>query len=99
MPGPSSNGLPIDDGMREPGFLSLAIAASPVSSGLAAHLFRSKILDGYADSVQSAPAFVLGVFALRDGKFTMRAEVTGTHPASTGAKYFFGLDCVILDQP
>ncbi len=55
-------------------------------------------LDGHAASVQPAPALVLGVFTPRDGKFTLRAEVAGTNPASTGAKYFFGLDCVILEK-
>ena len=55
--------------------------------------------DGYADSARPAPAFVLGVFEPRDGKFTLRAEVAGANPASKGAKYFFGLDCVTMDKP
>ncbi|MES2657614.1 MAG: glycoside hydrolase family 172 protein [Verrucomicrobiota bacterium] len=57
------------------------------------------MLDGHADSVQPAPALVLGVFEPRDGKFTLRVEVAGANPASTGAKYFFGLDCVLLEKP
>ena len=57
------------------------------------------VLNGFADSVQPAPAFVLGVFKPRDGKFTLRAEVLGADPAAKGAKYFFGLDCVILEKP
>ena len=57
------------------------------------------ILDGHADSVQPAAVFALGVFTPRDGKFTLRAEVVGTNPASIGAKYFFGLDCVVLEKP
>ena len=54
--------------------------------------------DGYADAVQPGPAFALGVFAPRDGKFVLRAEVAGANPAAKGAKYFFGLDCVILSS-
>jgi hypothetical protein len=56
-------------------------------------------LDCRAAAVQPAPAFVLGVFAPRDGKLTLRAEVAGTNPAAIGAKYFFGLDCVMLEKP
>ena len=55
--------------------------------------------DGYAKSVQPAPAFPLGLFAPQDGKFTLRAEVMGANPAAKGAKYFFGLDYVILEKP
>ena len=55
--------------------------------------------DGYANVVQPAPAFTLGVFAPRDGKFTLRAEVAGANSAARGAKYFFGLDCVVLEKP
>jgi hypothetical protein len=29
----------------------------------------------------------------------LRAEVIGANPASTGPKYFFGLDAVVLDKP
>ena len=57
------------------------------------------ILDGHADSVQPVAVFALGVFTPRDGKCTLRAEVVGTNPASIGAKYFFGLDCVVLEKP
>lgn len=55
--------------------------------------------DGYADTVQPASPFVLGVFKPKDGKLSIRAEVVGTNPASRGAKYYFGLDCVILEKP
>ncbi len=54
--------------------------------------------DGYAQSVQPAPAFVLGTFAPRDGKFRLRVEVAGANLAAQGAKYFFGLDCVIAED-
>jgi hypothetical protein len=55
--------------------------------------------DGCANSVRPAPAFPLGVFAPHDGKFTLCIEVRGANPASRGAKYFFGLDFVTLEQP
>ena len=55
--------------------------------------------DGYAASVPPAPAFALGTFEPRDGKFQLRLEVGGANPASQGAKYFFGLDCVMLEKP
>jgi hypothetical protein len=59
----------------------------------------TKTFDGCAPSVQPAPAFVLGTVAPRDGKFTLRIEVAGANPASKGAKYFWGLDCVVLEKP
>ena len=55
--------------------------------------------DGYAASVQPAPAFPLGLFPPRDGKFRLRVEVAGANRAAKGAKYFFGLDCVIAEKP
>ncbi len=57
------------------------------------------LFDGWAASVQPAAAFPLGVFEPRGGKFRLRAEIAGANPAATGAKYFFGLDCVILEKP
>jgi hypothetical protein len=59
----------------------------------------SATFDGYAASVEPAPAFVLGVFAPRDGKFRLRVEVAGANAQSVGAKYYFGLDCVVLENP
>jgi hypothetical protein len=55
--------------------------------------------DGFANAVQPAAAFPLGVFAPRDGQFTLRIEVAGANPAAKGAKYFFGLDCLMLEKP
>ena len=52
--------------------------------------------DGFAPRVQLAPALQLGVFEPHDGHLTVRAEVTGSNPQATGAKFFFGLDCVVL---
>jgi hypothetical protein len=59
----------------------------------------AETFDGYAAGVRPAPGFLLGVFAPYDGKFTLRAEVAGANPAAQGAKYYFGLDCVIPEKP
>lgn len=55
-------------------------------------------LDGFAPNVQPAAALKLGTFTPQNGTFILRAEVTGANPASKGARYFFGLDCVILNS-
>jgi hypothetical protein len=57
------------------------------------------VFDGYAAGVQPAAAFVLGVFAPRQRKFTLWAEVAGANAKSGGARYYFGLDCVVLVKP
>jgi len=49
--------------------------------------------------VQPAPGFPLGSFTPRGGRFTLRVEVAGANLAATGAKYLFGLDCVIMEKP
>jgi Protein of unknown function (DUF2961) len=56
-------------------------------------------LDGYAPKVQPAAPLRLGIFTPENGKFILRAEVTGANPQAVGAKYLFGLDCVILENP
>jgi len=55
--------------------------------------------DGYAEKPAPSGSISLGVYEPKDGKFMLRAEVVGTNPASTGARYFFGLDAVVLDTP
>ena len=55
--------------------------------------------DGYAEKpVPSAP-INLGVHEPNDGKFALPVEVSGTNPAATGPKYYFGLDAVVLEKP
>jgi len=54
--------------------------------------------DGYADKVQPSEALRLGVFKPANGRFLLRAEVTGANPKSKGVRYYFGLDCVVLEQ-
>jgi len=41
----------------------------------------------------------LGTFAPQDGKLLLRVEVIGSNPASIGARYYFGLDCLVLKRP
>jgi hypothetical protein len=55
--------------------------------------------DGYAANPVPTGPIDLGMHEAKDGTFVLRAEVIGTNPASTGAKYFFGLDAVVLEQP
>ena len=53
--------------------------------------------DGYADKVQPAEPIKLGAFTPEQGKLVLRIEVTGANAKSTGARYFFGLDCITLE--
>lgn len=55
------------------------------------------VFDGFAPKVQLAPALTLGAFQPQNGRFIVRAEVTGSNPLATGPKYFFGLDCFSLE--
>ena len=58
----------------------------------------SKVLfDGYADKVEPAAPLQLGTFTPDNGRFILRVKVIGTNPQSGGAKYLFGLDCVVLE--
>jgi hypothetical protein len=63
-----------------------------------------KDFDGYAEKPTPTGPIDLGVHtpkadAPANGKFILRAEVVGTNPASTGNKYYFGLDAVLLEKP
>lgn len=55
--------------------------------------------DGYAAKPAPTGLISLGVHEPKDGRFVLRAEVAGTNPASTGPRYYFGLDVVVLDKP
>jgi len=57
------------------------------------------IFDGYAEQPTPTGPINLGVHESKDGKFILRTEVVGTNPASTGAKFYFGLDAVLLEKP
>ena len=54
--------------------------------------------DGYAPNVMPSGAVDLGAFDTQDGRLVLRAEVIGANPKAVGAKYFFGLDCVVLTR-
>jgi len=55
--------------------------------------------DGYAAGVQPAPPVALGVFTPREGVFRLRVEVAGANPAASGARHYFGLDCIVMEAP
>ena len=55
--------------------------------------------DGFASLPIPSGPINLGVHQPKDGKFILRAEVVGTHPASTGKRFFFAIDCVTLQAP
>ncbi len=38
----------------------------------------------------------LGTFSPENGMYILKAEIVGTNEKTTGAKFFFGLDCVVL---
>lgn len=48
--------------------------------------------DGYAPGVVHPKEISLGSFAPAGGKYEIRIEVTGANPASTGNRYYFGVD-------
>ena len=52
----------------------------------------------HATAVVSGP-IDLGTGTPKDGKLRLRVEVVGANPAAKGARYFFGLDCVVLRKP
>jgi hypothetical protein len=57
-----------------------------------------KDYDAYdAESVLSGP-IVLGTFQPKDGRFLLRVEVVGANPAARGAKSYFGLDALTLQD-
>jgi hypothetical protein len=49
--------------------------------------------------VTHAAEVVLGTFQPVSGFFDVRVEVTGTNPATSGSKYYFGLDYFKLGLP
>ncbi len=53
--------------------------------------------DLWAAEVQPAEPVNLGTFTPKDGRFLLRAEVTGAHPKSTGPRIFYALDCLVLE--
>ena len=56
----------------------------------------AKEVDLYSAKPVASGPIDLGEFDLSGKDAILRAEVTGTNPASTGDHYYFGLDCVVL---
>ena len=53
--------------------------------------------DGWAETVVPSGAIDLGICNVTNGAVVLRAEGEGANPASTGARYYFGLDCVVIN--
>ncbi len=89
---------------KEPGVRKVVLHATRASDyGMLRFAVNGKsvdpTLDGYAQKPAPTGPINLGVHEPKDGKFVLRAEVVGTNPTSTGSRYFFGLDAVVLDKP
>jgi hypothetical protein len=89
---------------NEPGARKIVLHATRASDyGMLRFTLNGKVVeaifDGYAEKPAPSGPINLGVCEPRDGKFLLRAEVVGTNPSSTGPKYFFGLDAVVLEKP
>lgn len=59
----------------------------------------AQVFDGFADHPVPSGPINLGVHEPIEGNITLRAEVVGTNPGSTGARYYFGLDAIVLGTP
>ena len=74
---------------KAPDFGTLAFAVNGVAS--------AATFDAWAVEVEPGGTIELGTFSPRDGRFLVRAEVTGANPRSAGARFFFGLDCLVIE--
>ena len=89
---------------KEPGSRKVVLYATRASDyGMLRFSVNGKAakatFDGYAEKPAPKGPINLGVHEPKDGKFILRAEVIGANPASTGEKYYFGLDAVLLEKP
>jgi hypothetical protein len=55
------------------------------------------VADLWGAAVRPASPVKLGSFSPENGRYRVRVEVTGANPKSTGPRYFFGLDCIVLE--
>ncbi|WP_367874954.1 glycoside hydrolase family 172 protein [Luteolibacter sp. Populi] len=55
--------------------------------------------DGYSPSVVPSGEFILGNFSPVDGHFEVRIEVAATNPATTGPRYYLGIDYLKVGEP
>ncbi len=77
------------DVTKAPDFGRLAFAVDGVASGGG--------FDAWGPEVAPGGTVDLGTHAPHDGRFLLRVEVTGANDASIGPRFFFGLDCVVLE--
>jgi hypothetical protein len=49
-----------------------------------------------AENVVNSGALDLGLVHLEKGPATVRVEVVGTNPRSTGRRFMWGVDCFVL---
>jgi hypothetical protein len=70
------------------GILQLA-----VNGQNAAHDF-----DGYCPTVTPSGPIELGEFVAKDGTLLLHAQVVGANRLSRGARFFFGLDCIVVSK-
>lgn len=57
------------------------------------------ILDGYSTDVIHGGELPLGTFTPENGAFTLRIAVSGSNPATTGPRFYFGIDYMKLSPP
>ncbi|MEO5914287.1 MAG: glycoside hydrolase family 172 protein [Luteolibacter sp.] len=55
--------------------------------------------DGYAGDVRPAEKMLLGTFKPQNGRIKLRIEVSAANPAAVGAKFYFGIDYLLLERP
>ena len=56
-----------------------------------------KAIDGFEpEKVVSTGPINLGTMELKKGNAVLRVQVVGTNKKSTGTRYMWGLDCVVL---
>ena len=55
--------------------------------------------DAYSAQAESSGAIELGTANPKDGKLVLRVNAVGANASSKGARYFFGLDCIVLSKP
>ncbi len=89
---------------KEPGPKRIILFATKASDyGVIAFSINGRTagppFDGYAERPAPSGGIDLGVHEPKDGKWLLQVKVVGTNPASTGPKYFFGVDAVVLKKP
>jgi hypothetical protein len=73
---------------RDYGILKFSINGQPIDEPF----------DGYTQIPTPSGPIALGIFTPKDGQLILRAELTGTNEKTDGAKFFAGLDAVIISE-